>query len=322
MGSLAELTSEERNVHLLTTNSSMVEMYVYDVLKGACNATLESVYEIKKKADFQEMLELINMPPYMADKWLFILEYDKVKALIKQYIKIFDIDSSCFLIKCKKYAEFKEFKQMYNKANDMYLSIMRKNDVMFLLKDFKLSPNMLDFIGKSYYRDPEKIFILIKELNNGLEIKATKDIVKICGVSSSSVVSFTFLMLADPPKSKTGLSRVLKKRIQIANDLISAYGISSFKNFFQASVKDIIDIKTLYMEGVIYKTIRDLPDCYDEKKLSRYNIYLSRITDEIPYDRVLNLYFALKRSGKWYNKASMIQFIYDYYGGCCDEDIG
>lgn len=322
MGSLAELTSEERNVHLLTTNSSMVEMYVYDVLKGACNATLESVYEIKKKADFQEMLELINMPPYMADKWLFILEYDKVKALIKQYIKIFDIDSSCFLIKCKKYAEFKEFKQMYNKANDMYLSIMRKNDVMFLLKDFKLSPNMIDFIGKSYYRDPEKIFILIKELNNGLEIKETKDIVKVCGVSSSSVVSFTFLMLADPPKSKTGLSRVLKKRIQIANDLISAYGISSFKNFFQASVKDIIDIKTLYMEGVIYKTIRDLPDCYDEKKLSRYNIYLNRITDEIPYDRVLNLYFALKRSGKWYNKASMIQFIYDYYGGCCDEDIG
>lgn len=321
MGSLAELISEDRNVHLITTNSSMAEMYVYDVLKKSCNATLESVYEINKRSEFQAMIEIINMQPYMADKWLFILEYDKVKALIKQYIHIFDIDSACFLVKCKKYADFKEFKDMYKKVNDLYLSVIRSGDVQFLLKDFQLSPNMVDFIGKSYYRDPEKIFILIKELKNGLELKSSKDVVKVCGASSSSVVSFTFLMLNKPPETKKGLSKVLKKRIQVANDLIAAYGISSFKNFLTASVKDILDIKTLYMEGIIYKTIRDLPDCYDEKKLSRYNIYLNKILFEIPYDMVLNLYFALKKSGKWYNKLSMIEFIYDYYGGCCDEDI-
>ena len=322
MGSLVDLTSEERNVHLLSTNSSMAEMYVYDALKRTCNATLESVYEINKKADFQEMLELINMQPYMADKWLFILEYDKVKSLIKQYIKVFDIETSCFLIKCKKYSDFKEFKEMYSKANDMYLSVMRSNDVQYLLKGYELSPNMVDFIGKSYYRDPEKIFMLIKELDNGLELKSTKDVVRVCGVSSGSVVSFTFLMLADMPKSSKGLSMVLKKRIQIANDLIAAYGVSSFRNFFLASVRDILDIKTLYMEGVIYRSIREIPDCYDEKKLSRYNIYLRKIVEDIPYDRILRLYFALKKSGKWYNKISMVQFIYDYYGGCCDEDIG
>lgn len=321
MGTLRDLKSNEKNVHLLVTNSNLVELYVYDSLKEYCKATLESVYEINKRSEFQEMLEFINMQPYMADKWLFVVDYSKLKAIIKQYVRIFDIDTSCFLVKCKNYAEFKEFKELYPKVNDLYLSIIRSPEVTYLLQDFKLSQKLVEFITKSYSREPEKIFTLLKELKNGVEIKDSKDIVKICGVSSSSVVSFAMLLLADPPKSDTGEKRVLKKRIQIANDLISAYGLSSFRNFLVSSVKDMIDIKTLYLKGVIYKSIRYIPECYDEKKLSRYNVYLRRITEEISMDRLVRLYICLKKSGKWYNKSMMLQFIYDYYGGYCDEVV-
>lgn len=311
----------DRNVHLLVTNSGMAEMYVYDVLKTRCNASLESVYNISKKSEFMSMLELVNMQPYMADMWLFIIDFNKVKSLVKQYSRLFSIDTSCFLVKCKNYAEFKEFKEIYQGVNDLYLSVIRDMDIKYILKEYKLPDKMIDFVSKSYGRDPEKIFILRKELENGIQISSNKEIVDLCGVGTGSIISFVMLMLADPPKTSSGLARVLKKRIQTANELVGVYGISSFKNFTMSTVKDIYDIKTLYDQGVIYKSIRGLPECYDEKKLSKYNMYLRRLTEELPMSRVVKLYLDLKKSGKWSNKVAMVQFIYDYYGGLCNEII-
>lgn len=322
MGTLRELISEERNTHLVVSSSGLAEMYVYDVLKSRCKATLESVYEISKVSEFKDMLETINLEPYMADKWLFIIDYSRLKSTVDKYIHVFDIDTACFIVKCQGYKDFKDFKQKYPKANDLYLSIIRKGDIQYLLRDYKLPQKIVDFIVKSYSRDPEKIFTLLKELKNGVEITVSKDVVNICGVSTGSVVSLVMLLLADPPKTTKGLGRVLKKRIQISNDLIGAYGISTFRNFLVSTVKDILDIKILYLQGVIYKSIREIPECYDEKKLSRYNPYLFRISEEISLDRIVRLYITLKKSGFWRNKSVMVQFMYDYYGGFCDENIG
>lgn len=321
MGTLRELTSEERNTHLVVSNSGLVEMYIYDVLKKRCNATLESVYNISKVSEFRDMLETVNLEPYMADKWLFIIDYSKLKSTVDKYIHLFDIDTSCFIVKCKGYKDFKEFKQKCPRVNDLYLSILRKGDIQYLLRDYKLPQKIVDFVIKSYSRDPEKVFTLLKELENGVEISVTKDVVDICGISAGSVISLVMLLLSDPPKTRKGLNRVLKKRIQIANDLIGAYSISTFRNFLMSTVKDILDIKVLYLQGVIYKSIRDIPECYDEKKLSRYNPYLFRITEEISLDRIVRLYVTIKKSGYWKNKSMMVQFMYDYYGGYCNEDI-
>lgn len=321
MGTLRELSSD-KNVHLLITNSNLVEIYVYDTLKKNCKATLESVYEVGNRSEFMGILELVGMQPYLAEKWLFIIDYSKLKALVKQYKDILHVNTSCFLFTAKNYSDFKEFKELYPAVNDLYLSIIRQSDVVFLLRPYKLSSNMVEFIAKSYGRDPEKIFILLKELEEGLEVETQRDIVKVCGIGSGSVASFVLSLLNDSPTSNRGLNRVLKNRIQKANELIGAYGVSSFRNFLVSTVKDILDIKILYMEGIIYKSIRGIPECYDEKKLSRYNMYLKKITEEIPYDRIIRLYLCLKGSGKWKDKSSMVQFIYDYYGGYCDADIG
>ena len=77
------------------------------------------------------------------------------------------------------------------------------------------------------------------------------------------------------------------------------------------------------MVGAIYDSIKNLPDVlddkgnpvYDETKLSRYNMYLKRITLEIPYSRILRLNLMLKEGGKWYSQADMLEFLYKYYGG-------
>lgn len=305
-------------------------MYVYDQLKDICKATRESIYEINTRADFKEMLEMISMQPYLADKWLFVLDYSKLKSISKQYKGIFESETSKFLVKVKNYADFKEFKVLYPKANDLYLSLIRNNDVTFLLSKYEIAPKLIDFVAKSYSRDPEKIFLLIQELDKGFEVKDQKDIVKICGSGSGTIIKFVMLLLAKPPQTERGETRVFKKRIQMADELLDLYNVGSFRNFLVATVKDMLDIKTLYMQGVIYNRISGLPELYtkdskgnqvlvyDEKRLSKYNMYFRTITEEIPYEKLMYLYIKLRESGYWRNKSDMLNFIYDYYGGLKD----
>ena len=145
--------------------------------------------------------------------------------------------------------------------------------------------------------------------------------VRVCGASAGSVVHFAMSLLKEKSVSKKGERTVLRNRIREASELADAYGIRSFKGYLLGSVQDILDIKTLYMEGTIYRSVRDLPECYDEKKLSRYNYYFRIIVEEIPYSRILELYLELRRCGTWNSRLEMLRFIYDYYGGCVDGAV-
>lgn len=322
MGTIRDLTAEDKWVHMLITNSSLAEMYVYDILKAKCGADSESIYRVERASEFNEMLELVGMQAYLADRWLFLVNYSKVKSYMRSHKGILDSETACFLITVKNYADYKEFKELYPKVNDMYLSLIRESDVGYLLHPFGMSQKNIEFVARSYGRDPDRVFELVRELREGTKVETQKDIVGICGASASSVAHFAMSLLYDPPASEKGERTVIRNRIRQAEDLLDAYGVRAIRNYLVATVKDILDIKTLYMEGVIYKSIRDVPECYDEKRLSRYNYYLRRITEEIPYGRVVRLYLELKRSGVWYSKSQMVQFIYNYYGGCVDGITG
>lgn len=321
MGTLRELTSDKINVHLCLSNSSLADIYVYDTLKKLCKATLESVIDVESKTDFKVMLELVNMQSYLSDKWLFVINYSKVKGLCKSHKGMFGIKSAVFLVKVKNYKEFKEFKELIPTCNDLYLPIMRKNDVVYLFQDLDISPKVLSFVATSYARDSEKIFELHKEMLNGLEIDDQRSVVKLLGASTGSVNKIIFLLLADPPNTEVGLSRVFKKRVQLCTDLINAYGTRSLRNFMLATTRDILQIKTLYMQGEIYKSIRDLPEQFDEKRLSKYNFYLETIEEKIPYERIMKLYLLLQEDRVWYSDQDVLNFLYKYYGGVSNEII-
>lgn len=312
MGTLRELNGG-KNVHMILTSSSAVEMYVYDTLKSVCNASLESVFEVNTKSDFMEMVELCGIQSYLSDRWLFVIDYSKVKSSLKSSIGIFESEEAVFLIRVNNYREYKEFKELLPVVNDLYLTFIRKNEVMYLLQGYNLSQRDIDFVAKSYSKDPEKVFILKKELENGLEINSQKDIVKLLGVSTGSITSFAMSLLRDFPKTEKGFKIVCRNRLKTARELCEAYGVASFKNFLTATVRDFIYIKELYMEGAIYNSIRDLPEVFDEKKLSRYNFYLRSLSSDVSYSRLVSLYCMLRESGSWSDVFDMIEFIYEYY---------
>lgn len=312
MGTLRELEGS-KNVHMLITSSTAVEMYVYDKLKEQCHASLESVLTVNSKSSFSEMLELVGMQSYLSDKWLFVIEYSKVKASIKANVGIFESEEAEFLIKVNTYRDFKEFKELLPGVNDLYLSFIRRNEVMYLLSKYNLSQKDIDFVAKSYSREPEKVFLFKKELDNGLVVNSQRDIVKLLGESTGSITSYALALLRDFPTTEKGFKTVCRNRIKTGKDLCEAYGVSSFKNFLMATIKDFIYIKELYMQGTIYNSIRDLPEVFDEKKLSKYNVYLRTLVNDISYSRLVSLYSKLRESGRWVRNSDLLMFIYDYY---------
>ncbi len=319
MGALKDLSDLNKNVHLLMTSSNLVEIYVYDELKKRCNATLESIIDVNNSSSFKTMLEYVNVQPNLADYWLFVIDYSKVKSQLKKNMGIFQSETSVFLLKVSNYKDFKEFVQECNvTVNSLYLNVIRKCDVYDLLRPYNISEKVKEFVATSYYKDPEKVFILQKELKNGINISKPKDVISLCGESTNSIQKFVMQLLLDVPKTKLFLKRGYKKRVNTLYTLCETFNPRTAYNYIRATIRDILNIKVLYLEGTIYDKIRDLPECYDEVKLSRYNFMLKTISLNIEYEKILSLYNMLTVEGKWYSVQDGISFLYKYYLGLLD----
>lgn len=324
MGSIKNVLDGNKNVHLLLSKSNLAEIYVYDALKGKCGASKDSIFTVDSARGISELLELVNIPPFLANKWLFVIEYRKAKALFKDYCQVFQSDTSEFLIKVNSYKEFLEVRGYLSNINDIYLSRIGLYDVEFLLNEFNIPYSLVKFIYKSYSLDPEQVFIIREELKNGRVFEKRKEIVDLCGVSQGSLSTYAFSLLKDFPTTDKGRKTVYRNRLKVGVELMESYGCSKFKNFLTSTVKDILDIKQLYVMGVLYDNIRDIPEytvrnskgdsivVFDKQRLSRYNMYLKTIAD-IPSSRIINLYLQLKESGTWRNDIDMLNFLYNYY---------
>lgn len=313
MGSLTAIKDFGTNTHLLFTSSSLADMYVYDSLRELCGGNSESVIDVDSKASFLNMLDLVNLQPLQAIRWLFVLKYKPLKGLFKKYADVFtSTSSSCFLIRVESYKDFKECKEVLKSVNDIYLASIRQRDVQYLLSGYKISPKVVDFVAKTYSKEPEKIFMLRQKLMEGIEVDRPRQVVAICGEYAGSIARFAISLLNNHPNTALGLKKVYSNRIKTYHELIEAFGVRSTYNFLVATVKDLLDIKILYMNGVIYDSIRELPEGYDEKRLSKYSGQLRTITQTLLYDEIIWMYMQLVRA-RWVSQNDGILFIYKYY---------
>lgn len=314
MGSLKDLSNTSINVHMVITKSNMAEIFVYDTLKVACGATLDTILTVNTKSSFNSMMELVDIPSFLSDRWLFVIDYSRVAKLLKDSKGVLQSMNSCFLIKVSNYREYKEFKEVHAAVNDLYLSRIGFNDIVYLFRDANIPQKLIEFLSRSYGNEPDAIFTLLDYVSNGKKVETRKDIIALCGVSTGSISHFAMLLLKDLPMTEKGYNSTIKKRIAVGKELGTAYSYFTFKNFLQSSVKDILYIKELYNNGDIYDSLKDLPEKYDEKKLSRYSMYLDTIVTSIPYGRVLRLYKVLIDSERWGTEIDLLDFVYKYYG--------
>jgi hypothetical protein len=312
---LEALTDKEINVHTVMLDSGKLDMFIYNTLKKSTGGNKDTIIYVNKKSDIEEMSDLALVMPMQADQWLFIINYDKVKRHRRKIIELIKKKniSSKYLVSFSKYADFKKFNEdLGSIANSMYLKNLNLTDVRFLFRKYRFDKDLFQFIFYSYRSEVEKMMSLLSFLETGHLIKSRKDVTDLVGVSTGSVQHFIFQLLGKKPLSEKSQKTVLKNRVNTLTELSKVYGVRSLKGILTNSVKDILDIKSLYLNGVIYKTIDNIPEGYVATRLLKYKPFYAKILD-ISYMRILDLYLLLYNERSWNSEVEMYQFIYTYY---------
>lgn len=312
---LSDLKKDSITVHLLYTDSSKLELLVYDTLKKRCEAGQESIFDVKTVSEFNVMLDMLSIPPLLANKWLVVLDYKRFASQVKKYPGIFkSCETALFLVKVDNYRGYLEFKEMVKgtPVNEMYLSSLSFRDVSWLLKGCAISNNLVDYVHKSYRREPDKILDLKKELDNGLRVESRRDIISVCGTGSSTVQAYAMSLLTVNVNTDTGASMSIRRKITEGLDLARSLKVGTFRNYLGAAFRDIIYIKEMYLNGDIYDEIRGIPEVFEEKKLMRYRVFLNRILT-IPLEVMVEFYVKINESGYWYRESDFVSYLYGVY---------
>ena len=312
---LEALTDREVNVHTMMQDSGKLDLFVYNMLKKATSGNKDTVIYVNKKSDVEEMSELSLVMPMNADQWLFIINYDKVKRHRRKIIELIKQKnpSSKYLVSFEKYIDFKRFNDdLGSMVNSMYLKNLNQKDARFLFRKYKFDKDLFQFIFYSYRSEVEKMMTLLSFLDMGQTVRSRKDVTDLVGVSTGSIQHFIFQLLGKKPLSLKSQGIIVKNRTITISELAKVYGVRQLKGIITNSVKDILDIKSLNLTGVLYKSIGKIPEGYDSTRLLKYKPFYAKILD-VPYIRILDLYLLLYNERSWNSELDMYRFIYTYY---------
>ena len=305
------------NIVLLQTPSTKLSMFIEDKLKRKVEANRESIITIETKADYAKIKNVIGIVPPNSKKWFVELNLDK--HYNKDMVKLLKNSTTClFFCTCSKYGTFKKFKDEFSKTMnfyDMYINYLKRPDLVYLYDAFvksdnKLSKQLFDYVAQGYSSDIEAVFDLLLALNSGQVITSRKDISDICGIGGLSVETLIFSLIKPLSGSDKGLHKVLKNRIQAGTELGASLSYRTFYNYMHKSLRTLCELKQLMIAGVVYKSVHNLPDSYNEKDIAKYQKYIWRLR-EIPLSKLLRIINCM--GSQWQNELDFVQFIYRYY---------
>lgn len=316
---LADLDAKTANVNvlLLQTPSSKLYMFLFDKIKRKYHINVDSTIAVENKSDLKRVKEVVGIRPPFSEKWFVTVNLDKFND--KSLIEAIKMSSTCvFFVTCSKYGQYKAFKDSlknYSGVYDYYINYLRRPDFIYLYDAFvpegnRLTKQLFDYTVTSYSGDIEAVMDLFLHLGQGESIESRKDISEICGIGGNSTEGFIFSLLKPLSGSDKGLNTVLKNRIKAGIDLCDTLGCSTCYNFISKNLYNFIVIKQLLISGVVYKSIRNLPDTFDEKSLARCQKYLWRLK-EIPMTSLLQLRSCM--GDTWRSDLDFLRFIYKFY---------
>lgn len=306
------------SVAIVQTASPKLSMFIQDKLKAKYGCRGEAIIDIENKTDYKKVKSILGVYPSLADKWFVRVDIDKFSD--KDLIQIIKQSTTClFFCTCSKYRNFKNFREALKGVDgvcEFYINSLRRPDFVYLYdgltpKDNKLTKQLFDYVYKSYMNDVEAVLNLLLQLNQGTKVESRKDITEICGLGGLSVESYVFDLLKELSGSDKGLLTVIKNRAKAGVDLADSIGLRSMYNFMVRSVKLLCELKMLMISGVVYKSVRNLPDSFDEPALARYQKYIWRLR-EIPLSKLLKLRQCLGET-PWKTEFDFLAFLYAYY---------
>lgn len=309
--------NEELKVVLIQTNSVKLGMFLEDKVKRSYGCVSDTSFEPTKRS-LREIKDIYQVLPPVGERWYVQIDLDILDA--KDILPIIKDSQSCiFVCRTNKYINYKRFKEKFeNKEElyDFYINYLRLEDFSYLYdvyvpEAYRLKKNLYDFVQKGYRGDIEDLLTLFEHLASGGEIKSRKDIIAISGIGGLSVDAYSFSLMRELSGSDKGLKLVVKNRLREGAELAGNMGYSKFYNYLHSCVFNLIRLKTLMMDGTVYKEVRKLPEFYDDSRIARYSRYIYKLR-EIPLSDLIILNSFLE-SYRWHSEEMFIRFIYEYY---------
>lgn len=318
---MMESHSELLKCVLLQTSSEDIKLYFKDKLRDMYSCSLDTIIEVKNATTLRTVRDLANSAPFMADKWLIVVELGKLKKeLIKTLLQIIKASTDAvFLCYVDKYVIYKDFKNSLKNTEgflDYYLTYLKYADIDYLYEDLvpeenKMPDKLYAKFKKGYSSDVDAVIRLFREMKEGTKITKQKQITEICGLGGNTINTFVFSLLKDAPTTEKGMLAVIRNRAKSAYDLKEDYTWGQMWGYCKKSLESIRDVKMLCISDEVYKSLKKVPDGYDEKSLMRFQRYLFTIKD-IPFSRVLRL-LDLMSKNRWSNEQCFLAFLYNYY---------
>ena len=306
-------------VILLQSSSETLKMFIKDKVKKEFECNQDTTFEINNKKELRKVKEFYNVQPPFAKRWLVYINLEQYGRELKELKAVID-DSTTVTFFCisTKYFQYKNFKEYFKKTEfflDFYVSSLRKDDMLYLYTQLvpsenRLTKQMYDYVAQSYSGDVSATLQLFKALGNGATFNNRKEIADICGIGGNSIESFIISLLKPPSQTERGLKIVMKNRMRAGYELSQIYKWGTFYSYMQNTLSVFIDIKLLCISGSVYKRLSNLPEGYDENKISRKQRYLWRLK-EIPLSRLVRLKFMLGNE-RWKSDLDFLGFLYTY----------
>lgn len=303
---------------LLQTSSTRLEQFIKDKLKLKFMCNVDSELDISTRQDYKLIREVTGISPPFAERWLVTINLDRNND--KDLMNLIHQSSTCcFFCTCSHYGTYKKFladvKNMQG-VFDFYITYLRRVDLLYLYDAFvpldnRLTKVLFDYVAQSYGNDIDKIFELLIHLNQGEKVESRKDITSICGSGGLSTESYIFQLLKPLGSTERGVKTTIRNRMKAGVDLGESLSFTTLYNYMARNIMLFIELKMLIISGVVYKTVRKLPDNFDERALSKYQKYIWQLKS-IPMSDFLRLRECLGEKA-WRTELDFTSFIYKYY---------
>lgn len=171
-----------------------------------------------------------------------------------------------------------------------------------------LSDSILKIVNKRYLRDPEAIFTILSNVKDGIEITDNMTLVKLVGVGSLQIEKIALGLVSSTTKTGSGLKQYQKKYAQQLVELGTHRSLEGVRKSLLDSLKAILILKELLVEGKIYPEVGVIPDlsAYNNFHINKYVRSLERI-DLLSMVEIVN-FMSLVESSRWSSDLDVLSF--------------
>lgn len=316
---------------VICTDVALLRYYIQEKLEVQYNINKNYSIVCETGVLYKKVKNDALVAPMLGDKWLLIVNLDKVGFESVLSLLNYGNGNSITLIFTEKYINYKKlvnsdkYKDYKQTIQTMYLMRFDIEDIAYLHKNMlntpqstRLSDDVLTLLCKNYRYDVDKVMDLFTRMRIGLKIESKQDLINEIGLGGVTAASLTVDLLRlfpDNSSTERRISNAIRKYTEMAYDLSAKQDFRQIFNQIRSTLCNIMLVKMLTVNGKYRRISRDIPEGYAEqakriKSLWRFDY---AIRNEISIDRVLSMLSILNSVPESFDyEARLMTFLHSY----------